>query len=252
MAKEIFSRYELKYLIPYNMYLKLVEEIKPYMRYDKFGTEGKYNIVSLYFDSPDYKIYYETRNKLYFRQKLRLRVYDNVTTEDAAFFEVKQKYKNVVNKRRTKIPLKDAYRYLAQSDFSLPSDLAVSNPQTMNEVHSFRTLYQLHPEVVVSYDRQAFHGIYDEDLRVTFDYNLTCRSHDLRIENGPYGTNFVDPEKVIMEVKVSHSVPLWLTRLLSDYMCPKQSVSKFCTSIDLMAEERKGSTILVNPSVYTG
>ncbi len=252
MALEIFSRYELKYLIPFDMYVKLVEEMKPYMRYDKFGDEGKYNIISLYFDSPNYKIYYETRNKLYFRQKLRLRVYDKVTTQDDAFFEVKQKYKNVVNKRRTKITLQDAYRYLNQSDFSLPQDLSISNPQTMKEVHSFRSLYQLQPEVVVSYDRQAFHGIYDEDLRVTFDYNLLCRSQDLRIENGPFGTNFVNPELVIMEVKVTHSVPLWLTRLLSDYRCKKQSVSKFCTSIDLMAEERNGSASLAKPAVYTG
>ncbi|WP_339147900.1 MULTISPECIES: polyphosphate polymerase domain-containing protein [unclassified Sutcliffiella] len=252
MALEIFSRYELKYLIPFDMYLKLVDEMQPYMRYDKFGEEGKYNIISLYFDSPDYKVYYETRNKLNFRQKLRLRVYNEVTMEDPAFFEVKQKYKNVVNKRRTKITLQDAYRYLNQSDLSLPQDLNISNPQTMKEVHSFRTLYQLQPEVVVSYDRQAFHGIYDEDLRVTFDYNLMCRSHGLRIENGPLGTNFVNPELVIMEVKVTHSVPLWLTRLLSDYRCKKQSVSKFCTSIDLMAEEQNRSSTLENTAVYTG
>lgn len=159
MALEIFSRYELKYLIPFDMYLKLVDEMQPYMRYDKFGEEGKYNIISLYFDSPDYKVYYETRNKLNFRQKLKLRVYHEVTMEDFAFFEVKQKFKNVVNKRRTKIPLQDAYRYLNQSDLSLPQDLIISNPQSMKEAHSFRTLYQLQPEVVVSYDRQAFHAI---------------------------------------------------------------------------------------------
>ncbi|CAG9621395.1 polyphosphate polymerase domain-containing protein [Sutcliffiella rhizosphaerae] len=243
MAKEFFSRYELKYLIPYDIYLQLVKEMKPYMRNDKFGVEGKYNIVSLYFDSPDYRIYNETRNKLLFRQKLRLRVYNEVSIEDPAFFEVKQKYKKVVNKRRTKLPLKDAYRYLNHSEFYLPGDLAISNPQIMNEVHSFRSLYNLQPEVLVSYDRQAFHGIYDEDLRVTFDYNLLCRSYDLKLENGPYGKNFVDQDKVIMEVKVTHSVPVWLSNLLSEYMCPRQSVSKFCNSIDLMAEESKETTL---------
>ncbi|WP_223701248.1 polyphosphate polymerase domain-containing protein [Sutcliffiella deserti] len=245
MAKEIFTRYELKYLIPNEVYLKLAEAILPYTRFDSFGEEGKYNIVSLYFDSPNNDIYYETRNKLFFRQKLRLRVYDKVTRTDSAFFEIKQKYKNVVNKRRTKISLQDAYRYLDQEGSSLPTNLAISNPQIMNEVHSFRNLYKLKPEVVVSYDRQAFQGIYDDDLRITFDFNLTCRSQDLHIENGSYGTHFVEPGLVILEVKVTHSVPLWLSRLLSDLECPRKSVSKFCTSIDLMTEEKsKGGIFL--------
>lgn len=230
MAKEIFSRYEMKYLIPFHTYEALVNELTPYMRYDRFGDEGKYNIVSLYFDSPDQKIYYETRNKLKFRQKLRLRIYDGAGLDDAAFFEVKQKYNNVVNKRRTQIKLRDAYQYLSGADIS---ELDISNAQIMAEVNNFKEIYDLQPEVIVSYDRQAFHGIYDEDLRVTFDYNLMCRSDDLHIENGPQGEHFVEPEQVILEVKVSHSVPLWLSRLLADFECPKKSVSKFCTSIDL-------------------
>lgn len=237
MAKELFSRYEIKYLIPFDQYKEIVEELQPYMRYDKFGDGfGRYNIISLYFDSPDYKIYYETRNKLRFRQKLRLRIYDDATLEDDAFLEIKQKFKNVVNKRRTKIKLADAYTFLdTPQELGVPSGLDVSNPQIMKEIHSFQSLYNLQPEVIVSYDRQAFHGIFEDDLRVTFDYNLMCRKDGLRIEEGPQGTHFVDPNLVIMEVKVTHSVPLWLSRLLSKYECPRKSVSKFCTSIDLIS-----------------
>lgn len=240
MAKEIFSRYELKYLIPFQTYKALVEEMAPYMRFDRFGEEGKYNIVSLYFDSPDQKIYYETRNKLKFRQKLRLRIYDGAGLEDAAFFEVKQKYNNVVNKRRTLIILKDAYNYLNGTEIE---KLNISNTQIMGEVNNFKERYDLHPEVVVSYDRQAFHGIQDEDLRVTFDYNLMCRRDDLHIENGPQGKLFVDQDMVILEVKVTHSVPLWLSRLLAKYECPKKSVSKFCTSIDVSKQQKEPSFV---------
>ncbi|MDX5426061.1 MAG: VTC domain-containing protein, partial [Exiguobacterium sp.] len=54
MAQEIFKRYEIKYLIPFAKYLELRELIMPYMHYDTYGNpEGKYNIVSLYFDSND-------------------------------------------------------------------------------------------------------------------------------------------------------------------------------------------------------
>jgi hypothetical protein len=244
LALEIFSRYEVKYLIPYNIYEKLVPYLLERMRYDKFGTNGYYNIVSLYFDSPDKKIYYETRNKLRFRQKLRLRVYEDATIEGPAFLEVKQKYNNVVNKRRTKIKLSDAYHYLQSGTTDFMEGYDLSNPQILKEVHSFKSLYDLDPRIIVSYDRQAFHGLYEEDLRVTFDFNLMCRDDNLRVEDGPQGKHFVDPNLVIMEVKVTHSVPLWLTRLLSEFECKKQSVSKFCTSIDLMEEARRDAVTL--------
>ncbi|MFB4166107.1 VTC domain-containing protein [Alteribacillus sp. JSM 102045] len=243
LAKEIFQRYELKYLIPFEKYKEIADQLtaNEKMRYDKFGDGfGRYNIVSLYFDSDDKKIYYETRNKLRFRQKLRLRVYDDAAINGPAFLEVKKKFNKVVNKRRTKIKLADAYEYLKYGNKN--GDLRVydpSNPQIMNEVESFRSLYGLKPRVVVSYDRQAFHGIEDSDLRVTFDYNLMARDDNLHIEDGPDGTYFVDPNLVVMEVKVSQSVPFWLSRLLSDFECPRKSVSKFCTSIDLMEEMQR-------------
>src|SRR5690625_4249648 len=112
MAIEIFRRKEQKYLITRDQYLELVRQMSPYMRADKYGIDGKYTVTSLYFESPDHKIYYETKNKLRFRQKLRLRVYDHADLHSTAFFEVKQKHKKVVNKRRMLLPLAEAYRYL--------------------------------------------------------------------------------------------------------------------------------------------
>lgn len=239
ISKEIFSRYELKYLISYETYLAFAEQLSQKMKNDQFGNMGKYNIISLYFDSDDHTIYYETRNNLPFRQKLRLRIYNNATLDTVSFLELKQKFNRVVNKRRTKLKLGDAYQYLEQYN---SDDISVSNRQIMAEVDSFRSLYRLKPELIVSYDRHAFIGVEEEDLRVTFDYNLRCRKDDLRIESGPHGMRFVDPHLVVMEVKVTHSVPLWLSRLLSDYACPRKSVSKYCTSFELVnAEKPKGA-----------
>ena len=235
MAGEMFSRYELKYLIPFHVYEELAEILKRRMVYDRYGdAEGKYNIISLYFDSLDKKIYYETRNKSKYRQKLRLRIYNEAALEDYAYFEIKKKYKNRVNKRRTGIKLAHAYEYLENG---LVDGLDVSNRQIFHEVDSFRSLYNLVPENIVSYDRQAFVGVDDTDLRVTFDYHLRCRKQDLRIETGPDGHFFVEKEMVVLEVKVDHSVPLWLSRVLSELGCRKGSVSKFCTSVDLLDAE---------------
>src|SRR5699024_9320615 len=76
MAIEIFTRREQKYLITIKQYKALIERISLYMRPDLNGVNGRYTVTSLYFDNAQHSIYFETKNKLRFRQKLRLRVYD--------------------------------------------------------------------------------------------------------------------------------------------------------------------------------
>ena len=220
------------------------------MRYDKFGSNGRYTVTSLYFENQNHHIYFETKNKLQFRQKLRLRIYDNTDIKGVAFFEVKQKHNNVVNKRRTAIPLEEAYCYLNSSIEDSPLRYEASNPQIMKEIHYFRTFYNLGPEMVVSYDRVAFHSLTDSDLRITFDLNLRCRNEDLKVENGPYGRNFIEPDLVVLEVKVTHSVPLWLARLLQELDCEQRSAPKFCTSLELLkGEELTGNAMKENITI---
>lgn len=235
MAIEIFSRKEQKYLITHRQYEEIVQRIGPEMRNDKNGIDGKYSVTSLYFDNAEKGIYFETKNKLKYRQKLRLRVYDDANLNSTAFFEVKQKHKKVVNKRRMLLPLREAYRYLEEDGQSGLDNYETSNSQVMKEIDYFRKFYRLSPEMVVSYSRHALHGIHDSELRITFDFDLRCRKADLHIENGPHGEHFIDPDLVVLEVKVDHSVPLWLARILQELQCEQRSASKFCTSMELLS-----------------
>lgn len=244
MAIEIFRRKEQKYLITTAQYKELVRRMSWDMRNDLNGIDGRYTITSLYFESPDHKIYYETKNKLRFRQKLRLRVYDDTNIHGSAFFEVKQKHKKVVNKRRMVIPLEEAYRYLdGPTDIDL-NQINTSNMQVLREIDHYKKLFNLQPEMIVSYDRHAFHGIHDDQLRVTFDLNLRCRNDNLALENGAYGHNFIDPDLVVLEVKVNDSVPLWLTRILQDLNCEQRGASKFCTSLEYLKQEELGNKLI--------
>lgn len=238
MVLEIFRRKEQKYLITMEQYEKLIDKVSSYMRPDKFGQDGKYTVTSLYFESNDRKIYFETKNKLKYRQKLRLRVYNDTDISGMAFFEIKQKHKKVVNKRRALLPLQEAYRYLEKKEDYI-ENYETSNAQVLREIDYFRNLYQLEPEMIVSYDRHALHCLTDSDLRITFDFNLRCRSNDLLLENGPYGNYFIDPNLVVLEVKVNESVPLWLTRILQELNCEQRSASKFCTSLELLKENER-------------
>ena len=238
MAIEIFSRKEQKYLITRRQHEELVERIGPKMRNDKNGVDGRYSVTSLYFDNDEKGIYFETKNKLKYRQKLRLRVYDDADLNSTAFFEVKQKHKKVVNKRRMLLPLGEAYRYLEEDGQAGLDHYETSNSQVMKEIDYFRKFYNLRPEMVVSYNRHALHGLDDDGLRITFDFDLRCRKEDLHIENGPYGENFIDTDLVVLEVKVDHSVPLWLARILQELQCEQRSASKFCTSMELLSGDQ--------------
>lgn len=234
MAIEVFKRKEQKYLITLDQYSLLLEQIMPYMRSDKFGIDGRYIVSSLYFDSDDHKIYFETKNKLAFRQKLRLRIYNETGIDETAFFEVKQKHRKVVNKRRMLLPLKEAYLYLEKGNEQHLNEFHTSNSQVLREIDHFRTLYELKPEMVVSYERHALHGIDDSELRITFDFNLRCRNDDLLLEHGSDGEYFIDGNLIVMEIKVNDSVPLWLTRILQALQCEQRSASKYCTSVELL------------------
>lgn len=237
MAIESFTRREQKYVISSKQYEALLAELAPYMRADKYGVNGHYTVTSLYFDNPNCQIYYETKNKLAFRQKLRLRVYNDADLNSKAFFEIKQKHKKVVNKRRMVLPLYEAERYLANRESPIPlTDYETSNLQVLKEIDYFQTLYKLEPEMIISYDRTALHGINDAELRLTFDFNLRCRHDDLSLTNGAYGDHFIDQDDVILEVKVNDSVPLWLTRILQNLACEQRSASKYCTSFELLKE----------------
>lgn len=247
MAIEIFSRKEQKYLITRRQHEELVERIGPKMRNDKNGVNGRYSVTSLYFDNDEKEIYFETKNKLKYRQKLRLRVYDDADLNSTAFFEVKQKHKQVVNKRRMLLPLGEAYRYLEENGKAGLEHYQTSNSQVMKEIDYFRKFYKLRPEMVVSYSRHALHGIEDAELRITFDFDLRCRKTDLHIENGPYGENFIDPDLVVLEVKVDHSVPLWLARILQELQCEQRSASKFCTSMELLSSDELPQTGYTEP-----
>jgi hypothetical protein len=233
LVKEFFYRRELKYLLPNDTYLALLDALMPYMKADTFGVDGKYAISSLYFDSPDHAIYWETANKLPIRQKLRLRTYEQSERGGIAFFEIKQKVNRWVHKRRTMLTLEEGYRFVDLWSQPKQVHIASSNEQVAREIWYFQQTYRLEPRVIVRYERHALEGMNDPELRITFDRKLTCRSSSLLLEVDEAEQHFVDPDLVIMEVKAGYSIPAWLSRLLAEYGCQRSGVSKYLSSVDV-------------------
>lgn len=214
-----FKRYELKYLITQKQKSILLDAMGAYMQEDAFGRS---TICNVYYDTPDSLLIRRSLEKPVYKEKLRVRSYGTATPEKEVFVELKKKYKGVVYKRRVSVKQSRAEAYL---DYHVP--LPVQN-QITEELDYFLAFYkELKPAVFLSYEREAFYGRDDEDLRITFDENILWRDEDISLCSRPYGTPILDKDMVLMEIKVANAMPLWLSGLLSEEGIYKTSFSKY-------------------------
>jgi hypothetical protein len=227
------GRYELKYVIDRAQVHALDEALAAFMQPDAHGDgDGRYPVTSLYYDTADYKAYWDKIQGHRYRRKLRVRVYGDraVTPDTACFVEIKQRTNRTVLKKRVALP------YAAAIDLCETGGGAdgVSGP-VVEEVSYLRAALHLQPACIVSYDRLAFQGGQaDPGLRVTFDTNLKGRAHDLSLLSTGYAENryFAPPQWCIMEIKADGHVPLWLTRLVGEQRCTPRRVSKYCRALE--------------------
>ena len=76
MNRLIFNRHELKYLVDWKTYNRLIRQIAPFTNPDSFSGENNgYSILSLYYDNANYDCYYSKIDGEKIRQKLRIRWY---------------------------------------------------------------------------------------------------------------------------------------------------------------------------------
>ena len=232
-----YSRHELKYLLTREQYEILINVLPDYMAVDTHGDGlGRYPITSLYYDTVDYKAYWDKVEGHKFRRKVRVRVYGDhiVTPNTNCFVEIKQRINKTLQKKRVLLPYSTATALCGAGE-NVGQELSEMARAVVSEVQYLQGTLQLQPACVVSYDRMAFEGAeYDPGLRVTFDTNLKGRLHDLTLTSQGYADNqfFIPPEWCVMEVKVNYRVPYWLTELIGRYRCTLRRISKYCTALE--------------------
>ncbi|MBQ2755354.1 MAG: polyphosphate polymerase domain-containing protein [Oscillospiraceae bacterium] len=218
----IFKRYELKYMLTHGQKEKLLTLMKPHMHLDEYG---KTTIRNLYYDTDTYLLIRRSIEKTNYKEKLRIRSYSRASADSTVFAELKKKYNDVVYKRRLSLPNQEAMEWLS-GEKSLAKHTQISN-----EIDYFLRFYgTLHPTVFLSYDREAYYSNDDTDFRVTFDDNILCRQTDLSLESEAYGTPILPENKVLMELKCSGGIPIWMTDILSREKLYKTSFSKYGTA----------------------
>lgn len=218
----VFKRYELKYMLTTEQKERVLAAMKPYMRLDKYGRT---TIRNLYFDTDTYLLIRRSIEKTTYKEKLRIRSYSKADADSIVFVELKKKFKHAVYKRRIHLPEAEAMKWL------LGKKHTDKHTQISNEIDYFMDYYgALHPTVFLSYEREAFYTNDGNDFRVTFDDNILCRQEDLSLQSDAYGTPILPEGKVLMEIKCSGGIPLWMTEVLSREKIYKTSFSKYGTA----------------------
>lgn len=222
----VFKRYELKYLLDVQQKQRLLQAMEPYMALDRYGRT---TIRNLYFDTDNYRLIRHSLEKPVYKEKLRIRSYQQALPESPVYVELKKKYNGVVYKRRMQMTEQQALRWLCGDDREDPRS------QIAREIDYFCQYYaSLEPKVFLSYEREAYYCRSGGDFRITFDDNILCRQEALTLESGIWGTPLLEKDQVLMEIKTSGSIPLWMTKELTRQKIRKTSFSKYGRAYETM------------------
>ena len=217
--KSVFRRYELKYLITPEQRDAVLLGISPYMELDEYGRT---TIRNVYMDTENYRLIRRSIEKPMYKEKLRVRSYARADADSTVFVELKKKYDGVVYKRRIALPESVAMRWVT-GNAPCPLDTQITR-----EIDYFLSYYgPLAPSVFLTYEREAFYEREGGDFRVTFDDNILARQEDISLRSSPYGNGVLPEGRVLMEIKCSGAIPLWMTDILSRERIYKTPFSKY-------------------------
>ncbi|MDO4482444.1 MAG: polyphosphate polymerase domain-containing protein [Bacillota bacterium] len=193
-------RHEWKHEINYSDFLILQMRLSAVMQRDKHAKNGKYQIRSVYFDTPSDKALREKIDGVNKREKFRIRFYNGDTS--LIHLEKKSKINGLCSKQSCKITEDEARRIsIGDTDWMRGCDRAL-----IRELYSKMKTELLKPRTIVDYTRIPF--VYGPgNVRATIDCN---------IRTGDFRTDFLNPETItvpagdspiIFEVKWDEYLP---------------------------------------------
>ena len=192
-------RHEWKHEISYPDLLALRQRLRAVARPDPHAVNGRYEIRSLYFDTPSDKALREKLSGVSRREKFRIRCYNGDTS--VIHLEKKSKLGGLGNKQSAALSAPEV-EALLQGKLDWMMD---SGRPLVRELYSKMRTQLLRPRTIVDYTREPY--VYPPgNVRVTMDHN---------IRTGLDCTAFLDPcvtipageAPIILEVKWDTFLP---------------------------------------------
>jgi SPX domain protein involved in polyphosphate accumulation len=236
------QRFELKYLINEEMALKVRDFVRCYIGFDEYSV-GKpnfsYPVHSLYLDSDDLKLYWDTINGVKNRYKLRLRYYDK-NPKSPVFFEIKRRMNNCILKQRGGVR-QEYVEFLLSGHLPEEQHLLSKAPKQMVALQRFCELMNrlhAHPKVHIYYMREAYVSDNDQ-VRVTIDRNVYGEENldpSIKIEMKNPVMSFQNT--VILELKFTNRFPNWFRDLVRMANVMQCGAAKYVESIQGVGSQR--------------
>lgn len=229
------QRFELKYLVNEDTALMARDFVRSYLDFDEYSV-GKpnysYPVHSLYLDSDDLQLYWETINGNKNRFKLRLRYYS--THSDApVFFEIKRRVNNCIMKQRGGVR-QDSVAMLLMGHLPQMEHLVSKAPNHLTAIQSFCHLANgifAKPKVHIFYMREAYVSD-DDQVRVTIDRRVLSEANlDYSIKTDMQAPAISFPSQVILELKFTNRFPDWFRELVRVFGVMQCGAAKYCESV---------------------
>ena len=221
--QNVFMRKEKKYIITADQGECLQKLTAQRMKIDQ---HGEYILQNLYYDTDDWEIIRESMDKPLYSEKLRLRFYGEYQTDSMGFLELKKKYKGITYKRRIEFPMEHFRKC------RLNETISRFDSQISREIRFFLERKTVSEKMYIAYKRLAYTGTDDIGLRVTFDRDIRFKL--CSVNNADYFTqnndnhNFIlGQNQLLMEIKITGAIPLWLARALNENNIFPISFSKY-------------------------
>ena len=230
-----FKRIEMKYLLTLAQKNALIAFLGDTISPDAHGSsDGRYQLESLYYDTDDLAFYQEKLDhSTDGHKKLRIRRYVNVssfTHDSPVFVEIKEKKGEITEKRRVKLSYTAAKNLI---ETAIIPKHASKDASVIDEIAELAQNYILRPQVITSYDRQAFFGKdTSTGLRMTFDTNVVYKRQHPRLASGrQHDGTIIDPNMAILEVKALGSLPKILEQFFQEHGITPIRMSKYARAV---------------------
>lgn len=241
----MIPRYELKFIVRAVDRDRVLQALQPGLEPDPYGEDARYRVTSLYFDSPRLTCYWEKMDGVAIRSKVRMRTYGAVRRPEdfdthTTFLEIKHRVNQTLYKERVRLKpeavreiLRDV-RALHDLDGSVQAGDRLHR-QTIATIERLAALWDLRSTVVISYRREAYVGILDERLRVTFDAFCCAYEPDRFLDApGDAGLPLLPDAHMIMELKFDHAIPRWLRDVVGSYGLQLVRFSKYASGVEAL------------------
>ena len=226
----------MKFVITRDQREALMPDLLPRMKADENAKEGAfYPIVSLYYDNADRDCYWEKVEGMGNRRKMRVRVYGSLdgALPPTIFVEIKHKCDGRGVKRRLLCTLDEAFKVSAGENIAPRTGIV--DQRLIEEIHALVHQRGFKPSCAMRYDRHAFADRDPEsDLRVTFDTGIAYRFDNFAVmpDDRRFDQFLLPDGYSVLEVKVTGTVPYWLTHIIGRHHCILQSHSKYNNALE--------------------